>query len=216
MNLAVLASGSGSILEAILKEGIDVSLVVTDRQCRALGIAQGSGVPAVLLDRKDYSQAFDRTGFTQSLVELLVDRRMDLVAMAGFGTILSGDLYQLYRYRVLNTHPSLLPSFPGWHAVKSALEYGVKVTGCTVHLATEAVDCGPILAQRAVEVYERDSEKTLHERIKEIERVLYPGVIRSYSDYVSNFGGSGKFAQVELDDYWFEVGDEESERGRSV
>ena len=93
--------------------------------------------------------------------------------MAGFGTILGAAIYERYAGHVLNTHPSLLPSFPGWHTVRSALEYGVKVTGCTVHVATLEVDAGPILAQEAVPVLDDDTEETLHERIKVVERRLY-------------------------------------------
>jgi phosphoribosylglycinamide formyltransferase-1 len=100
--------------------------------------------------------------------------------MAGFGTILAAPLLEEFPGRVLNTHPALLPSFKGWHAVRDALSYGVKVTGCTVHIATEAVDDGPILAQRAVPVEPGDTEASLHERIKAVERTLYPDTIRRF------------------------------------
>ena len=93
--------------------------------------------------------------------------------MAGVGTILSKPIYDVYANRILNTHPSLLPSFPGWHAVEEGIEYGVNVTGCTVHIATEEVDAGPILAQESISVFKYDTKDTLHERIKEVERRLY-------------------------------------------
>src|SRR6476469_3416118 len=99
--------------------------------------------------------------------------------MAGFGTIVPA-VAGAYPGRVLNTHPALLPAFKGWHPVKEALEYGVKVTGCTVHLATEEVDAGPILAQEAVPVLPDDTEESLHERIKDVERRLYPQTIREF------------------------------------
>ena len=102
---------------------------------------------------------------------------VDTVAMAGFMTILGPAAFGTFPDRILNTHPSLLPAFPGAHAVRDALAYGVKVTGCTVHLATEQVDHGPILAQEAVPVLPDDDEAALHERIKAVERRLYPRII---------------------------------------
>jgi phosphoribosylglycinamide formyltransferase-1 len=99
--------------------------------------------------------------------------------MAGFGTILNKPIYDDFTNRILNTHPSLLPSFPGWHAVEEALKYGVKVTGCTVHIATEEVDAGPILSQEAIQVLKDDTKETLHERIKEVERRLYIDTLKN-------------------------------------
>ncbi len=102
----------------------------------------------------------------------------DLVAMAGFGTILDKPIHDAYPDRIVNTHPALLPAFKGWHAVDDALAAGVKVTGCTVHLARLEVDDGPILAQESVPVEEGDTADALHERIKSVERRLYPEVLR--------------------------------------
>ena len=99
--------------------------------------------------------------------------------MAGFGTILDKPIHDEFRGRIVNTHPSLLPAFKGWHAVEDALAAGVKVTGCTVHFATLEVDDGPILAQEAVPVLDDDTVDTLHERIKDVERRLYPQVLRA-------------------------------------
>ena len=93
--------------------------------------------------------------------------------MAGFGTILGAPVFDAYPNRIINTHPALLPSFPGWHAVRSAMDFGVKVTGCTIHVATPVVDDGPILAQEAVPILDDDDEASLHERIKTVERRLY-------------------------------------------
>src|SRR5439155_25530822 len=104
---------------------------------------------------------------------------VELIAMAGFGTILEKPIHDAFPNRILNTHPALLPAFKGWHAVSAALAAGVKVTGCTVHLATLEVDEGPILAQEAVPVLEGDTVETLHERIKAVERRLYPEVLLS-------------------------------------
>ena len=119
---------------------------------------------------------WDKTGLIE-LATALKFRDIDLVAMAGFGTIVSESFHAAYPGRVLNTHPSLLPAFPGWHAVAQALASGVRETGCTVHIATEVLDDGPILAQRGVPIEPDDTEETLHERIKAVERELYPLVV---------------------------------------
>ena len=177
--LAVLASGSGTLLQAILAEGVIVEVVVADRPCRALEIAAEHGVPAELLERTEWGPSFDRDAYGEQLVKVLRAHGVDLVAMAGFGTVVPG-LPAAFPGRVLNTHPALLPAFKGWHAVRDALAFGVKVTGTTVHVATERVDDGPILAQEAVPVLPGDTEETLHERIKQVERRLYPATIRSF------------------------------------
>jgi phosphoribosylglycinamide formyltransferase-1 len=175
-----LVSGSGTILEAMLEAGVDVTLVASDRPCRGLDVAAAAGVEALLVDRErfgGFTQSFDRDAYSIALAEALRGERIDLVAMAGFGTIVTGSFHRVFPGRVLNTHPSLLPEFKGWHAVKATLEAGVSESGCTVHVATEALDDGPILAQRRVPVYRDDTEETLHERIKSVERTLYPDVI---------------------------------------
>lgn len=185
MKLAVLVSGSGTILEAIYASGVEVSLVLSDRPCRALEVARSNSTEALLLERTLWNEDFDRDAYTVRLVDELVSRGVEVVAMAGFGTVLSEAIHSTYKARVLNTHPSLLPSFPGWHAVKMALDYGVKLTGCTVHLATLEVDSGPIIAQEAVPVFPDDTEVSLHERIKAVERVLYPKAILKFIEDVS-------------------------------
>lgn len=173
MRTAVLASGSGTILDSMLERGLPVALVVTDRECRALEVAERHGVPAQLVARSSFGADFDRAAYTRELTDVLAEAGVELVVMAGFGTILDQAIYDHFGERVLNTHPALLPSFPGWHAVRDALAHGVKVTGCTVHVATLEVDSGPILAQRAVDVRDDDTEQSLHERIKAVERELY-------------------------------------------
>ena len=179
MRVGVLVSGSGTILDAILEAGIDVGLVVTDRRCAAVDVAHRHGVPVVVQERSSFGADFDRDAFTVDVTKLLVDDGIELVVMAGYGTILGEAIYERYAGHVLNTHPALLPSFPGWHGVRDALAYGVKVTGCTVHVATLEVDAGPILAQEAVPVLPEDTEATLHERIKVVERRLYVRTITS-------------------------------------
>lgn len=178
MRVAVLASGSGTILEAILDEGLPVDVVLVDRRCRATEVAEAHGVGTEVVLRPRYDEGFDRDAYTGEVVRLLTARGIDLVAMAGYGTILGPAMFEAFQGRVINTHPALLPAFKGWHAVRDALEAGVKVTGCTVHVATAEVDDGPILAQASVPVLEGDTESSLHERIKEVERQLYVRTIR--------------------------------------
>ncbi len=180
VRLGVLVSGTGTILEAMLEVGLDVAVVAADRPCRGLEVARDAGVAAVLVDRArygGYTADFDRDAYSAALARELVARGVDLVAMAGFGTVLSAPLHEAFPGRVLNTHPSLLPAFKGWHAVTQALASGVSETGCTVHVATEELDDGPILAQRRVPVAPDDDEASLHERIKAVERDLYPRVV---------------------------------------
>jgi phosphoribosylglycinamide formyltransferase 1 len=178
--LGVLASGTGTVLRAILDAGLPVQAVIVDRPCGATGLADQAGVPTEIVERESYGPDFDRVAYTHRIVEALKRHQIDVVAMAGFGTILSGPIFEVYSGRILNTHPALLPAFKGWHAVRDALAAGVKVTGTTVHVATEQVDDGPIVAQEAVPVEEGDTEETLHERIKAVERRLYPETIRLF------------------------------------
>ncbi len=180
IRLCVLVSGSGTILEALIEQNVHVSLVGADRACRGLEVAARAGVETVLVDRRDYggfAADFERERYSQDLAATLRAHRIDLVAMAGFGTIVTAAFHDAFPGRVLNTHPSLLPAFKGWHAVAQALESGVSETGCTVHVATLALDDGPILAQRRVAVRADDDESSLHERIKDVERAIYPQVV---------------------------------------
>ena len=173
MRIAVLASGSGTLLEAMLQADLPIALVVSDRKCRALEIADAASVPSELVERTDWSGSFDRDAYAGEVLQVLTEHGIDLVAMAGFGTVLGATIFEAMPGRIINTHPALLPAFPGWHAVRQALDYGVKVTGCTIHVATPVVDDGPILAQEVVPVEPDDDEASLHERIKVVERRLY-------------------------------------------
>ena len=152
---------------------LPVVAVVTDRKCAALEIAEEHGCEALLVERTDFSKSFDRHAYSDELASALKERQIDLVVMAGFGTVFAQPMFDAFEGRILNTHPALLPSFPGWHGVADAMAYGVKVTGCTVHVATLEVDAGPILTQEAVKVLDDDTEESLHERIKVVERQLY-------------------------------------------
>jgi phosphoribosylglycinamide formyltransferase-1 len=162
-----------------------VALVIVDRPCGATSVAEANGVPWQLVERTTYGTDFDRVGYSTDVAAALTEAGTDLVVMAGFGTILATPVFDAFGGRILNTHPALLPAFKGWHAVDEALAAGVKVTGCTVHVATESVDDGPILAQQAVEVLPDDTVDTLHERIKEVERRLY---VDTVLDVVANGG----------------------------
>jgi phosphoribosylglycinamide formyltransferase 1 len=180
VRLAVLVSGSGTILKAMFDAGLPVTTVLADRPCAALGLAEKNGTATELVDRArhgGFGSDFDREGFTEAVTSTLLAQGTDLVAMAGFGTVLTEAVHDAFPSRILNTHPALLPAFPGWHAVRDALAAGVTETGCTVHLATLEMDAGPILAQEAVPVLAGDTEETLHERIKVVERRLYPATV---------------------------------------
>ena len=178
MRLGVLASGGGTNLDAILSAGIPVEIVVVDRPCAAVDVAERHGVATEVVERTEWGATFDRDAYTERLVKSLQAHGVELVVMAGFGTIVP-RIVDTYPGHVVNTHPALLPAFKGWHAVRDALAYGVKVTGVTIHVATEEVDAGPILAQEAVPVLPDDTEQTLHERIKRVERRLYPDTIKA-------------------------------------
>lgn len=173
----MLVSGTGSILHAMIDAGVPVALVAADRPCRGLDIATEAGIATELVERDRYDSSFDRDAYSARLAAVLSAHDLDLVAMAGFGTVLTQPVHDVFGGRLLNTHPALLPAFKGWHAVRDALAYGVKVTGCTVHVAGLDVDTGPILAQEAVPVLPGDTEESLQERIKDVERRLYPATL---------------------------------------
>jgi phosphoribosylglycinamide formyltransferase-1 len=175
--IAVLASGSGTILGAMLERDLPIVVVVVDRPCGARAVAEREGIAVEVVERSSFGADFDRVAYTHEVVDALARHGVDLIAMAGFGTILSKPVHDAFPDRIVNTHPALLPAFKGWHAVEDALAAGVKVTGCTVHYARLEVDDGPILAQEAVTVLPGDTVETLHERIKAVERRIYPDVL---------------------------------------
>ncbi len=176
----MLASGEGSNLQALLDDpvvGPRVALVVSDRPgARALERARRAGVRAELLDVAAFPH---REAQERALLALLAAEGITHVALAGYMRVLGPAVVEAYRGRMLNVHPSLLPSFPGAHAVRDALAHGVKVTGVTVHLVDEEVDHGPIVAQEAVPVLEGDDQATLHARLHEVEHRLYPAAMRA-------------------------------------
>lgn len=175
--LVVLASGEGRTLQAVLDAtadpafGAEVVAVGTDRDgVRAVERARTAGVEAFTVRLTDHP---DRASWDRALAEEIARHEPDLVVCAGFLRILGRPVLERFPYRVVNTHPALLPAFPGAHAVREALAYGVKVTGVTVHLVDEGVDTGPVVAQAAVVVEPGDTEQSLHARIQSVEQPLY-------------------------------------------
>jgi len=184
LNLAVLASGSGSNLQAIIhaveQGSVDglVKVVISDRaDAFALQRAKKHGIETRYINPLDYS---NREQFDNHVCSLLEERQVGLVVLAGFMRLLSPLFVQRFQGRIMNIHPSLLPSFPGLDGVRQALEYGVKVSGCTVHFVDEGLDTGPIILQEAVPVLETDDENALQQRIHEVEHRLYPQAIQLY------------------------------------
>jgi phosphoribosylglycinamide formyltransferase 1 len=148
--------------------------VGTDRVCAALDIAAAASVPTFTVPLSEYPE---RSAWDAAIAGATAAHSPDIVVSAGFLKILGPQFLSRFPGRVLNTHPALLPAFPGAHAVRDALAYGVRVTGCTVHVVDAGTDTGPILAQQAVAVLDGDDESTLHERIKIIERQLLVDVV---------------------------------------
>ncbi|HXS84299.1 MAG TPA: phosphoribosylglycinamide formyltransferase [Mycobacterium sp.] len=177
--VVVLASGTGSLLASLLDAAVGdyparVVAVGVDRDCAAVDIAAAASLPSFRVRLGDYP---DRDAWDTALTEAAAEHAPDLVVSAGFMKILGPHFLSKFEGRTLNTHPALLPAFPGAHGVTDALAHGVKVTGCTVHLVDAGTDTGPILAQQAVAVLDDDNEETLHERIKVTERRLLVDVI---------------------------------------
>ena len=173
--IVVLASGAGTLLQALLDSEIRRLIVAVGSdqpKAPALARARAAGVPTFVVP-----MAEDREGWNTDLVEHLQAHEADLVVTAGFMRVLGGPVIEAFENRVINSHPALLPSFPGAHAVRDAVESGVKVTGCTIHIIDDGVDTGPIIAQCPVPVDDGDTVESLHERIKEHERTLLVDVL---------------------------------------
>lgn len=181
LNLGVLVSGSGTNLQAILDAVTDgvldaqIRIVISNKpDVQALERARLAGVPTLVLPHRNYPS---RDAFDQALVEQLKASGVSWVVLAGFMRVLTPAFLSAFERRVINIHPALLPSFPGVHAQKQALDYGVKIAGCTVHLVDGGVDTGPIIAQRAVPVLDDDDEQRLARRILEQEHQVFVEVL---------------------------------------
>jgi phosphoribosylglycinamide formyltransferase-1 len=186
LKLGVLISGNGSNLQAIIDNIENGSLqatikIVISNNPDAFGItrAKKHGIPFAILKKSDFK---NKEAFDEQLIKTLKDNGVELVVLAGFMRILSSPFLKSFPKKVMNIHPALLPSFPGLHAQKQAFDYGVKVSGCTVHFVDEGVDTGPIIIQAAVPVLDGDTEDTLAARILKEEHKIYPLAIQSFAD----------------------------------
>ena len=181
MNFAVLASGRGSNLQAIIKAiktgriNAQLNLVISDKKdAYALKRAQDAQIPTAFINPKDFQ---DRESFDRAVVERLQEFKIDFVVLAGYMRLVSIYFIQQYPDRILNIHPSLLPAFRGMHAIKDAFDYGAKITGVTVHIVVKEMDDGPIILQEPVRIDPDDSIESLEEKIHQVEHRLYPQAI---------------------------------------
>ena len=186
LRIAVFASGNGSNFQALAdaaregRLGADIRLLVCDRpDAFVVQRAEAAGIPAYVFRPRDYPS---RETYEKEILAELERLGIELVVLAGYMRILTNVLVDAYAGRMINIHPSLLPAFPGVNAIRQALEYGVKVTGVTVHFVDGGVDTGPIIAQEALAVEENDTEETLAERIHRIEHRLLPEVVRKIAE----------------------------------
>ena len=186
LKIGVIASGRGSNLQAIIdniKSGkleAQINVVICDKaDAYALERARQAGIPAVSILRADYA---DKAAFEQAIIDCLKVYNVHLVVLAGFMRIISTDFIRQFPNRIINVHPALLPSFPGLHAQRQAVEYGAKLSGCTVHFVDEGMDTGPIIMQKAVEVVDTDDEDTLSDKILVCEHEIYSKVLQLYAE----------------------------------
>jgi phosphoribosylglycinamide formyltransferase-1 len=178
--IGVLVSGTGTNLQALLDAGLPVVAVASNNtKAPALDRAVKAGIEAGAFPAVEFESRERRD---EEMAEWLADRGIELVVLAGFMQLLTAPFLGRFPGRILNVHPSLLPAFPGAHAVEDALAHGVKVTGATVHFVDEGVDSGPIVLQEAVEVREGDTAETLHARIQQVEHRLLPEAVRLFLD----------------------------------
>ncbi len=185
LRVGVLVSGSGTNLQALLdaarEPGYPASVAVVISNVpgvKALERATAAGVPTVVLSSKGQS---DRAAYDASLVAALKGHGVELVCLAGFMRLVGKTLLDAFPSRVLNIHPALLPAFPGMNGIRQALEHGVKVTGCTIHLVDGGTDTGPIVAQAWTEVRDDDDEASLATRVHALEHQLYPETLRRFA-----------------------------------
>lgn len=187
LRVVVLTSGEGTLLQSMidtLTASVEIIAVGADRPCRAMERAAEAGLDTFLCEYNPQREpGYDRAGWNARIAEVLESWRPDLIVSAGFMRILGAGVIDRFRGRIINTHPALLPAFPGAHAVEDALDYGVALTGSTVHLVDHGVDTGPIIAQRPVPVLRGDTRATLHERIKIVERQLIVDVLHRMARY---------------------------------
>lgn len=186
LKIGVIASGRGSNLQAIIdnikngKLDAQINVVICDKaDAYALERAKTAGIPAVSIVRADY---VGKNEFEQAIVDCLKVYNVHLVVLAGFMRIISADFIRRFPNRIINIHPALLPSFTGLHAQRQAIEYGAKLSGCTVHFVDEGMDTGPIIMQKAVDVTDCDDEDSLSAKILDCEHELYSKVLQLYAE----------------------------------
>jgi len=186
VNIGVLASGRGTNLQAIIeaiKEGRiegKMGIVISDnRDAFALKRAEQYNIDTRYINFKEFK---NREDYDKEIIKTLEEKKIELVVLAGYMRILSPHFIRIYKNKIINIHPALLPSFPGLNAQKQAIEHGVKVSGCTVHFVDEGVDSGPIILQKAVEVGDDDTEESLAEKILKEEHQIYPQAIQLFSE----------------------------------
>jgi phosphoribosylglycinamide formyltransferase-1 len=186
--LGILGSGKGSNLVAMAEAcaageiPAEIAVVISDvADAGILDRARERKLPAEFIAPGKFRTKLDEEA-EQAFVKRLLAAQVDLIVLAGFMRILKGEFLRAFQGRVVNIHPSLLPAFPGLEAWKQALDYGVKVSGCTVHLVDQGIDSGPILGQETVPVFAHDTPATLHERIQQAERRLYPRIVRALAE----------------------------------
>jgi len=181
--VGVFVSGSGSNLQALIDAkipSVEIVVVVSNNpDAYAIERAEKNKIPVEVIDHRNYSS---REDFESEIQKRLDQYKIDLIALAGFMRILTPLFIRNYKHRIMNLHPAILPSFPGTNAVKQALMYGVKFTGCTVHFVDEGVDTGPIILQAIVPIYDTDTEESLLERIHKEEHRIYPEAVRLFGE----------------------------------
>ena len=182
-NLAVFVSGNGTNLQAIIDSKIDSAnlavVVCNNPDAFAIKRARNSKIPVEIVNHRDYGS---REEFEQELIRRLDKYLIDLIVLAGFMRVLTSFFVSKFKLRIINLHPALLPSFPGMHAARQALDYGVKLTGCTVHFVDDGVDTGPIILQSVIEVSDDDNEESLLDKIHKLEHKIYPEAIRLFCE----------------------------------
>ena len=185
-NIAILCSGNGSNLQAIIDKinsgyiPARITIVISDnKDAYAIARAKKAGLEAIFVDPKHFKS---REEFDKEVMKNLKARNVDLVVLAGFMRLLSPYFIKEFKNKIMNIHPALLPSFKGTHGIKDALEYGVKVTGATAHFVDEKLDNGPIIIQKALEIKEGDKEEALLERVHKIEHEIYPEAVKLFAE----------------------------------
>jgi len=181
MNIAVFCSGFGSNLQAIIKAvkkgkiKANLSLVLSDnKQAYALKRAKRASIKTIVIDPAPFKS---REDFDREVIKFLEQEKIDIIVLAGFMRIISPVLISRYPNKILNIHPALLPSFKGTHSIKEAFEYGLKITGVTVHFVDDKMDHGPIILQGAVKIEDEDTKEALEKKIHKLEHKLYPQAI---------------------------------------